>query len=102
MRDNESFHPSSLPDASGELSRHPAARSYAASFRKGGGLVDAADARIIRKEGNTPFVPRIGLPLFPQLARIRGARLEVIERCGHPPPIECPEAFAHAVNRFLA
>lgn len=43
-----------------------------------------------------------GLPLFPRLARIRGARLEVIERCGHLPPVECPEAFAHAVIRFPA
>lgn len=33
--------------------------------------------------------------------RIRGARLEVIERCGHLPPIERPAEFADAVLRFL-
>jgi len=31
-----------------------------------------------------------------------GARLEVIKRCGHLPPIECHEALAEAVSRFLA
>jgi len=35
-------------------------------------------------------------------ARRRGARLEVIERYGLLPSIECPEAFAHAMIRFLA
>jgi pimeloyl-ACP methyl ester carboxylesterase len=33
--------------------------------------------------------------------RIAGARLEVIEGCGHLPPVERPEAFADAVVRFL-
>jgi pimeloyl-ACP methyl ester carboxylesterase len=32
--------------------------------------------------------------------RIRGARLEVVESCGHLPPVERPEAFAEAVLRF--
>jgi hypothetical protein len=34
---------------------HPAARSYAASFWKDGGLVDAPDARIVRKKGKYPL-----------------------------------------------
>ncbi|HLK10010.1 MAG TPA: alpha/beta hydrolase [Candidatus Binatia bacterium] len=34
--------------------------------------------------------------------RIPGARLEVIEACGHLPPVERPEAFAAAVLSFLA
>jgi pimeloyl-ACP methyl ester carboxylesterase len=34
--------------------------------------------------------------------RIRGARLEVIDRCGHLPPIERADAFAAAVLGFLA
>lgn len=34
--------------------------------------------------------------------RIRGARLEVIERCGHLPAIERPDALAEAVLGFLA
>jgi pimeloyl-ACP methyl ester carboxylesterase len=34
--------------------------------------------------------------------RIPGARLEVIERCGHLPPIERPAEFAAAVLRFIA
>jgi pimeloyl-ACP methyl ester carboxylesterase len=33
--------------------------------------------------------------------RIPGARLEVIAACGHLPPVERPEAFAAAVERFL-
>src|SRR5438128_4117599 len=33
--------------------------------------------------------------------RIPGARLEVIERCGHLPPIERPAEFARAVLAFL-
>jgi pimeloyl-ACP methyl ester carboxylesterase len=33
--------------------------------------------------------------------RIRGARLEVLDPCGHLPPIECPDAFARAVLEFL-
>ena len=33
--------------------------------------------------------------------RIRGARLEVLDRCGHLPAIERPTAFADAVLRFL-
>jgi pimeloyl-ACP methyl ester carboxylesterase len=33
--------------------------------------------------------------------RIRGARLEVLEACGHLPPIEKPVAFAEAALRFL-
>ena len=33
--------------------------------------------------------------------RIAGARLEVIDRCGHLPPIERPVEFAAAVVRFL-
>jgi len=33
---------------------------------------------------------------------IPGARLEVIERCGHLPPVERPEEFARAVGAFLA
>jgi pimeloyl-ACP methyl ester carboxylesterase len=32
---------------------------------------------------------------------IRGARLEVLDRCGHLPAIEVPERFADAVLRFL-
>jgi pimeloyl-ACP methyl ester carboxylesterase/alkanesulfonate monooxygenase SsuD/methylene tetrahydromethanopterin reductase-like flavin-dependent oxidoreductase (luciferase family) len=35
-------------------------------------------------------------------ARIPGAVLEVIDRCGHLPPIERPAEFASAVLRFLA
>jgi pimeloyl-ACP methyl ester carboxylesterase len=34
--------------------------------------------------------------------RIPGARLEVIERCGHLPPLERPEEFARVVAGFLA
>ena len=34
--------------------------------------------------------------------RIAGARLVVIDRCGHLPPVERPEAFADAVLGFLA
>jgi pimeloyl-ACP methyl ester carboxylesterase len=34
--------------------------------------------------------------------RIRDARLEVIDGCGHLPPVERPAAFADAVLRFLA
>jgi len=34
--------------------------------------------------------------------RIAGARLEVIEGCGHLPPIEKPTAFADAALRFLS
>jgi pimeloyl-ACP methyl ester carboxylesterase len=34
--------------------------------------------------------------------RIAGARLEVIEECGHLPPVERPVEFADAVLRFLA
>jgi pimeloyl-ACP methyl ester carboxylesterase len=34
--------------------------------------------------------------------RIAGARLEVIERCGHLPPIERPTEFSDAVVRFLS
>jgi len=34
--------------------------------------------------------------------RIPGARLEVLERCGHLPAIERPAEFADAVLRFLA
>ncbi len=33
--------------------------------------------------------------------RIRGARLEIIEECGHLPPVERPAAFAEAVLGFL-
>jgi pimeloyl-ACP methyl ester carboxylesterase len=33
--------------------------------------------------------------------RIPGARLELIDRCGHLPAVERPEAFADAVLRFL-
>jgi len=36
----------------------PWARRF--SFRNGGGLVDAPDARMVRTKGNTPFVPPIG------------------------------------------
>lgn len=32
---------------------------------------------------------------------VPGARLEVIERCGHLPPLERPEEFARAVGGFL-
>ena len=32
---------------------------------------------------------------------IPGARLEVLDRCGHLPAIETPERFAEAVLRFL-
>ena len=35
-------------------------------------------------------------------ARIPGARLEVLERCGHLPAIERPAEFAEAVLGFLA
>ena len=34
-------------------------------------------------------------------ARIPGAVLEVLDRCGHLPPIERPAEFAEAVLRFL-
>jgi len=34
--------------------------------------------------------------------RIPGARLHVIERCGHLPAIERPAEFAEAVLGFLA
>lgn len=34
--------------------------------------------------------------------RIRGAQIQIIDACGHLPPIERPEAFATAVLRFLA
>jgi pimeloyl-ACP methyl ester carboxylesterase len=33
--------------------------------------------------------------------RIRGATLEVLDRCGHLPPVERPGEFAEAVLRFL-
>ena len=33
--------------------------------------------------------------------RIAGARLEVIEDCGHLPPVERPAEFADAIGRFL-
>lgn len=33
--------------------------------------------------------------------RIKGARREIIEGCGHLPPLERPDAFAEAVLRFL-
>ena len=36
------------------------ARPGHGSSRKGGGLVDAPDARIVRKKGKYPFVPLIG------------------------------------------
>ncbi len=35
-------------------------------------------------------------------AAIPGARLQLIERCGHVPSLEQPEAFAKAVDAFLA
>ena len=33
---------------------------------------------------------------------VPGARLEVIDRCGHLPPLERPEEFARTVGGFLA
>jgi pimeloyl-ACP methyl ester carboxylesterase len=33
---------------------------------------------------------------------ISGARLAVIERCGHLPPVERPDAFARVVRGFLS
>jgi pimeloyl-ACP methyl ester carboxylesterase len=33
---------------------------------------------------------------------LRNARLSVLERCGHLPPIEQPDAFARLVSEFLA
>jgi pimeloyl-ACP methyl ester carboxylesterase len=37
-----------------------------------------------------------------QAALIPDARVETIERCGHAPYVEAPEAFESAVQRFLA
>jgi pimeloyl-ACP methyl ester carboxylesterase len=34
-------------------------------------------------------------------AAIRGARLVVLEHCGHEPQVECPEQFDQVLRRFL-
>jgi len=42
------------------------------------------------------------LPLSERMAHeIPGAQLVVLERCGHVPSVECPEAFNAALLRFL-
>jgi pimeloyl-ACP methyl ester carboxylesterase len=64
-------------------------------------------ARLWRIRAETLVVWGAGDRLIPQAygeawARtVPGARLEVIERCGHLPPLEAPERFAATVLDFL-
>jgi hypothetical protein len=51
---------------------------------KGGGLVDAADARIVRKKGNTPFVPLIGRASLGDSFRNLRSPVGALRACGLP------------------